>query len=333
MAGEQLPAGEGKPADEGGRGVPRCFAGRGVPPDVGIQGAEIRQRHHAVDEIRGGHRHFRLPEHAEPVADVEHPYRPAGLYLYGNTPGRVAPRARFDLRPHARLRRYPCRGGFVHHRFHGAGAPFFRGERAASGGYPEDRLADARLRRGTLRAGHHHQSLLGHRAAHDAGADSHGADYRRGGGVRGVAGAHHPAAGQGGEAARGLLVRDDTRHEDAAQLYCDGHAHPRDRTARQPAREAGAVFPHPARGGRAPHQPDQQGADARQTGAPPAEARQDGMPAAPDAGGPCRKVSGEGGEADTLCMEAGRSGGVCRRGVSARGTEQPDRQCREIFGQ
>lgn len=56
-------------------------------------------------------------------------------------------------------------------------------------------------------------------------------------------------------------------------------------------------------------------------------------PAASDAGGPCRKVSGEGGEADTLRVEAGRAGGVCRRGVSARGTEQPDRQCREIFGQ
>ena len=77
------------------------------------------------------------------MADGKHPYRHAGLYLHGNSSGRVAPRARFDLRPHARLRRYPCRGGFVHHRFHGAGAPFFRGERAASGGYPEDRLADA----------------------------------------------------------------------------------------------------------------------------------------------------------------------------------------------
>ena len=129
------------------------------------------------------------------MADGKHPYRHAGLHLHGSASRRVAPRARFDLRPHARLGRYPCRGGFVHHRFYGAGAPFFRGERAASGGHPEDRLADARLRRGTLRAGHHHQSLLGHRAAHDAGADSHDADYRRGGGVRGVAGAHHPPDG------------------------------------------------------------------------------------------------------------------------------------------
>ena len=33
VAVEQLPAGEGEPADEGERGVPRRFAGRDVPPD------------------------------------------------------------------------------------------------------------------------------------------------------------------------------------------------------------------------------------------------------------------------------------------------------------
>ncbi len=92
VAGEQLPAGEGKPADEGGRGVPRCFDGRDVPPDVGIQGAEVRkERHCAGDKIRSRYGEFSVSEYAEQLADVEHPYRHAGLHLHGSASGRVAP--------------------------------------------------------------------------------------------------------------------------------------------------------------------------------------------------------------------------------------------------
>ena len=115
VAVEQLPVGGGEPADEGERGVPRRFAGRDVPPDVGLQGAEVRQeRLFFGAKVRGRYSGFHISEYAKPMADVEHPYRDAGLYLHGNTLGRIAPCARLDLCPSARFGRHPRRGSFMH---------------------------------------------------------------------------------------------------------------------------------------------------------------------------------------------------------------------------